>query len=410
LSAGTRQSAPRRIALVWEQFAPYHVDRCEAVARRLEGRATVTCIELASGSRRYAWPKSGEIDGADKLVLFAEADAEDISRLQRLRALLAALEDHDLVILGLSSSDPVNALLARRLRRRRAQVFFCSDSKLDDYPRRAATEWLKRFLLRSYDGGIVAGSRSHVYYLGLGVAAECLWPGYDTVSNARLRRLVDRDDTMDFADRPFLFLGRFVPKKALHLLLEAYAHYRAQAPNPRGLVLAGSGPLEEALRAQAKGLGVDASIRWTGFLGAQESVREMSRAVALMLPSLEEQWGLVVNEAVALGLPVIASAQVGATDLLVRDAHNGYVVPTGDPNVLAEAMVRMGSDETRWLSMREACADLAWFGDSDRFADTVEDIAFSGSPQCEAHIERLRAAWTPWPDRTISQRPGTIGH
>jgi hypothetical protein len=73
-------------------------------------------------------------------------------------------------------------------------------------------------------------------------------------------------------------------------------------------------------------------------------------------------------------------------------------------------MVRMGSDEAQWLSMREACADLAWFGDSERFADTVEDIAFPGSPQCEAHIERLRAAWTPWPDRTISQRPKTIGH
>jgi len=383
---------PRRIALVWEQFAPYHVDRCEAVARRLEGRAAVTCIELASGSRRYAWPESGPIDGATKLVLFADADAEDVSRIQRLRALLWALRGYDLVVLGLSSSDPVNALLARQLRRKGAKVFFCSDSKLDDYPRRAPTEWLKRFLLRSYDGGIVAGSRSHAYYRSLGVAAECLWPGYDTVSNARLRYLVDRDDTMDFADRPFLFLGRFVPKKALHLLLEAYARYCTQTPNPRGLVLAGSGPLEEALRAQAKGLGVDVRIRWTGFLGSRESVREMSRAVALVLPSVEEQWGLVVNEAVALGLPVIASAQVGATDLLVRDAHNGYVVTTGDPAALAEAMIRIGSDETQWLSMQEASNELAWFGDSERFANTVEDIAFPGNEQVEAQTESLRAA------------------
>ncbi|QKG70929.1 glycosyltransferase [Erythrobacter mangrovi] len=391
MSTGPAQAAPRRIALVWEQFAPYHVDRCEAVARRLRGRALVTGVEVASGSRRYAWAPSGPIDGVTKQTLVPGVDAEDIPRRRRHRALRDALPGHDVVILGLASSDPGTALLAWQLRRRGAAVFFCSDSKADDYRRHGAAEWLKRTLLRAYYGGILAGPRSHAYYRSLGLPAKRLWPGYDTLSNARLRHLAAGSEEPDFERRPFLFLGRFVPKKGLHLLLDAYTRYCASVPRPRGLVLAGAGPLQAELEAQAKDLGVEQRIRWTGFLGPQESAREMNAAFALVLPSVEEQWGLVVNEAVALGLPTIVSMQVGARDLLIRDGHNGFVVPTGASHALADAMTRMDGPAAKWLAMRDACAELAWFGDSERFADTIEAIAFPGNPEVEARIERLRA-------------------
>ncbi len=391
-NTGAVESSTSRVALVWEQFAPYHIDRCEAVGRRLAARATVRCIELASGSRRYAWARSGAVEGASKQTLFAGITVEDISRTSRYRALRNALRGEDLVILGLSSSDPANALLAWRLRRSGARVFFCSDSKRDDYPRHALIEFLKRGVLRAYDGGILAGPRSHSYYQGLGISRECLWPGYDTVSVDRLHRLGAVHEEPEFSERPFLFLGRFIPKKGIHLLLEAYASYCARTELPRGLVLAGAGPLQADLQGQAERLGIHGRIRWTGFLDPEDCAREMVSALALILPSIEEQWGLVVNEATALGLPVIASSQVGACDLLLRDGRNGFIVPTGDPVPLTDALVRMDRDETTWRAMRKACHDLAWFGDSERFADTVEAIAFPGNAQLDARIDRLQAA------------------
>lgn len=376
---------------MWEQFAPYHVDRCAAVAARLQGRAKVLGIEIAPSSQRYAWEVSGEVVGAEKSVLFPGQVAETISRVARHRALRRSLCDADIVVLGLPSSDPSLAWLAQDLRRAGKKVYFCSDSKADDYPRSPLVEAAKKVILRSYTGGIVAGPRSRDYYLGLGVPSEDLWPGYDTVSAARIRTLAQSALPVAWEDRPFLFLGRFVQKKAVDVLLEAYAIYRRVARNPRGLVLAGDGPLRGALEAQADTLDVSPHIRWTGFLCERSAAHEMSRCLALVLPSREEQWGLVVNEAVALGIPAIASAQVGAVDLLVEEGVTGFVVATGSAEALAEAMLAMAASKKRWLSLAGNAGERDWIGDSERFADTLEAIATHDSAAQEAVARMFEA-------------------
>jgi glycosyltransferase involved in cell wall biosynthesis len=84
------------------------------------------------------------------------------------------------------------------------------------------------------------------------------------------------------------------------------------------------------MRARIAELGLEDRVVFTGFLQEEAVAAAMDRALALVLVSIEEQWGLVVNEAVSLGLPVIVSAQAGASDLLVRNLVNGYVVQPGD--------------------------------------------------------------------------------
>lgn len=382
----------RRVALVWEQFAPYHVDRCAAVARRLAGRADLACVEIVPKSDRYRWEVSGAVEGARKHVLFPGRKAESVSRLARYRALYRQLADADTVVLGLASSDPDVALLAARLRSKGAAVHFSSCSKADDYPRSPLGEMAKKALLRSYDGGIVAGRRSFEYYRGLGVPSDALRLGYDTLSTRRLRDLADGVEAPEWADRPFLFLGRFVEKKAIDVLLEAYARYRTVYSNPRALVLAGDGPLRGALEARAEALGIGAFVRWTGFLDAPSSAKEIARAVALVLPSREEQWGLVVNEAVALRIPVIVSRQVGARDLLVEDGKSGFVVDTGSADALATAMQAMVAKESRWDAMAARAEPLDWFADSERFADAVEDIVLPGEGEARRGLARMLAA------------------
>lgn len=385
-------AGPLRIALVWEQFAPYHVDRCEAVAARLGERAEVTAVEVARSSHTYAWAPSDAVCGASKITLFDRDRAEDISRPARFRALLRSLQDQDIVILGLPGSSPDIVLLAIMLRRKGTRVIFCSDSKADDYPRSAIGEAAKRLLLKAYDGGIVSGSRSLEYYRSLGVPDEKLLPGYDTLSTGRVRSLAEGVPLPEFATRPFLFLGRFVEKKGLPILLEAFAHYRQELGGTRRLVLAGSGPLEHRLRRQADHLGIAEHLDWPGFLGPEEAARLMAGSVALVLPSTEEQWGLVVNEAVAVRLPVIASRQVGACDLLVRHGETGLVVETGDASALAGALLEVGANEATWQKMREASAQLDWFADVGRFVDAVEMLALTESSNAEEDLRRLREA------------------
>ena len=98
----------------------------------------------------------------------------------------------------------------------------------------------------------------------------------------------------------------------------------------------------------------------------------LSSSLALVLASREEQWGLVVNEALAFGLPAIVSTEVGSRDALVRNLVNGYVVEPGSADGIAAAMRAMTASREAWEAMVAASHARAWMGDTDRLADAVE--------------------------------------
>jgi glycosyltransferase involved in cell wall biosynthesis len=234
-------------------------------------------------------------------------------------------------------------------------VILMTESKADDAPRNRLREAGKRMLLRAHDAAMVGGPRHVAYLDALGFGGRMICEGYDTVSVARLRQLAGGEPVV-WAERPFLFVGRLVDKKNLFVLLEGYARYvAATKEGARRLVMAGDGPLRHALQQRTRELGVAEQIDWPGFLDAAATARTINRALALCLVSTTEQWGLVVNEAVALGVPVIISANVGARETLVRDGGSGIVLERADdPAELAQTMQAMAQDEGRWREMRAA--------------------------------------------------------
>ena len=390
---GPAPADPPRIAFVWAQFGPYHLDRLAAVKRRLRDRAAIVGVEIAQRSDSYAWASTERADAGERRVLFPGRNADAIGMVRLVPALWQALRDCDLILLGLASSDPAIAALAAALRMTGKRVYFSSDSKADDYKRSAVGEFAKRILLQAYHGGIIAGSRSMAYYLSLGVAADRLHPGYDTVETGRVRKLAEGNAGRDFDTRPFLYLGRFVAKKNLPMLIRGYAEYIC-AGGTRRLVMAGSGGLETDLRFLADELNVASLIEWPGFLDPQASATQLARSLALLLVSSEEQWGLVVNEAFAVARPAIVSAQVGACDLLVRNGQNGYILPEGfGPHDLGRAMLAIGGDEARWKQLSNAARDRAWYGDVERFADTVELLVNPSAQPARRDLRRLLDAF-----------------
>ncbi len=100
------------------------------------------------------------------------------------------------------------------------------------------------------------------------------------------------------------------------------------------------------------------------------------------MPSKEEQWGLVVNEALALGLPILCSDNVGARDSLVRTAVNGYIFEPDNIQGLAALMLRLASDESEWSRFAGASQDLAKLGDAARFAEAAVSLI----NQCENKV------------------------
>lgn len=142
-----------------------------------------------------------------------------------------------------------------------------------------------------------------------------------------------------------LCIGRLIPVKGHAVLLDAFARARAELPGLT-LAIAGSGPLEERLRARA-GEGVE----WLGHVSPVEP--ELERAGIVVVPSLGEGFGMVALEAMERGRAVVAS-EVGGLPEIVRDGETGLLVPSGDPEALAAALLALARDPTRTRALGEA--------------------------------------------------------
>ena len=362
-----------RIGILFSQFAAYHVDRCAAAAARLEGRATVVAVEMAQASAEYAWGPSGAVAGAEKRVLFGGQRYEEIGRFARFRAALGVLRHCDTVFVGIGYHEPEMIALTLALRLRGRRVIVMSESKFDDFPRGLRREWFKAVLLSVFSGALVGGPRHVAYMRFLGFRRRPVLTGYDTVDLARVRAQGGSAE-IAWAERQFVFVGRFVAKKNIAFLLEAFASYRAQS-GARRLVLVGGGELEREVAAKIAALGLEDAVEITGFVDAAEVSRRLAEGLALLIPSTEEQWGLVVNEALAFALPVVTSQAPGSRDTLVHNLVNGFVLAPDAVDGWAAAMTALASDEAAWERMSAASRALAPSADTTRFGEAVAVLA-----------------------------------
>ncbi len=137
-----------------------------------------------------------------------------------------------------------------------------------------------------------------------------------------------------------LCVGRLIPIKGHLVLLRALAQARGRVPDVT-LAVAGRGPLEPALRTYARELGLEGAVDFLGFVSPVQ--KAIDGAAIVVVPSIGEGFGMVALEAMERGRPVIASS-VGGLPEIVVDGETGIVVPPGDAEALADAIVRLAGD------------------------------------------------------------------
>jgi glycosyltransferase involved in cell wall biosynthesis len=147
-----------------------------------------------------------------------------------------------------------------------------------------------------------------------------------------------------------LCVGRLIPIKGHIVLLRAFAEARRRLPTLE-LEIAGRGPLEPALKALARELGVSDAVRFLGHVTPIQAAIE--RASAVVVPSMGEGFGMVALESMERSRPVIA-ASIGGLGELVRDGETGLLVPAGEADPLAAAIVRVAGDLELARRMGEA--------------------------------------------------------
>lgn len=210
----------------------------------------------------------------------------------------------------------------------------------------------------------VAGERQREYARRLGYSASQIWEPMlccDVEHFSKFRK------PHASPERSFLFVGRFVKDKGIDILCEAYQRYRDAVVEPWSLSLIGSGAgLKDYNRQQG--------ISILGFVQPKDLPKAMASASCFVLPSRFEPWGVVVQEAAAVGLPLITSDACGASVHLLRNGWNGYLIDTGSVEALAKAMVRMHNlSESRIGLMGERSRILADQFTPDRWALTLVD-------------------------------------
>jgi glycosyltransferase involved in cell wall biosynthesis len=168
------------------------------------------------------------------------------------------------------------------------------------------------------------------------MSRDRIFLGYDSVDNDYFERETTRLRQInkthpDHPPRPYwLVVTRMIPRKNLTLLVDAYAGYRQEvgAEYAWDLVICGSGTEEKNLKGKTEKLGIEGHVHFPGFKTYQEIPHWYAFAQAFIHPALQEQWGLVVNEACASGLPVICSQTIGAKELVLEGVNGFQFNPT----------------------------------------------------------------------------------
>jgi glycosyltransferase involved in cell wall biosynthesis len=237
-----------------------------------------------------------------------------------------------------------------------------------------------------------------------------IFTGYDVVDNnyfARRAREIRNPKSeirnkYGLPENYFLASARFIEKKNLPRLIEAYAEYRDRLKGtgvtdpgynrgaPWDLVLLGDGPLRETLNAQLSTLNLHNHVHLPGFKQYDELPVYYALANAFVHPSTTEQWGLVVNEAIASGLPVIVSERCGCVPELVQG--NGFTFDPMDEHELASLLFRMAtlSDDDR-RRLGDASYKIAANFVPERFGEGLERgvrMALELTPRRSGVIDR----------------------
>lgn len=213
-------------------------------------------------------------------------------------------------------------------------------------PRRLAEPWVRRYF-RSGDAWLAVGRRSARDLVGFGAdpARVFTWPIVPLpptpVTEPELPRSASR--------RRFLFAGQLIERKGVRILIEAFR----QLPSDAELWIAGDGPLCDEVAGVAA---IDTRIRFFGSLERAALDRLYAACDVFVLPSLYETWGVVVNEALEHGLPVVVTAGVGAGADIVEENGNGRVVAPGSADELRDAM----ADVAAWpVERRRLAAEVS---------------------------------------------------
>ena len=364
-----------RIISVFPRISPRDIVRFAPLGQELAKHCDeFACIEIGQKPRSgyYQFTEYAGSQTPFRVVTLFPGESVGAVRRSGMRGrLFATLNDLSPSVVWTSGYSSLEAILSAEWSiRNGVPCVFSSVSKRSDKKRHPVSEALKRTIVACFDGALVGGTLGLEYAMNLGVRKERIVTGSNFADNESLARQAERsrDDhertgRYELPARFLLYVGRLSPEKNLRALLRAYRLARSRCRNVcLPLVLVGDGVQRDDLVELAARLGLAGPVRFIGWCKADELVDYYVRASALILPSLTETWGLVVNEAMVCGLPVAVSDRCGCVPELVHPGRNGWLL---DPTLMKHRAGTSGvmtaeiQDRSRWAAVANDCGGVA---------------------------------------------------
>jgi 1,2-diacylglycerol 3-alpha-glucosyltransferase len=368
------------------------------------GACEVVAAAWRSRSKTYAWQPVQKGTRFKRVSLLGTSDVRATSR-----HLLAVLHEKlnpmafDLVAVN-GWGDFGSLAVLTWASQHKIPVVVMSESTAWDEPRKAWKEFIKRQIVTLGAAALAGGKPHRDYMVKLGMPVERIFLGYDAVDNEYFaqgaKKVRDRrSETRQKYGLPkdyFFASARFVAKKNLPRLLHAYARYRelcgdhhatGQRPKtaenavvngsvvPWSLVLLGDGELRESLLSLRSSLGLEPFVHLPGFIQYPDLPAYYGLAKAFVHSSTTEQWGLVVNEAMASGLPVLVSNRCGCAPDLVQEGVNGFTFDPRDVEQLAQLMLKLSKLNSQLSTIGAASARIISDWGPERFAQGLKSAA-----------------------------------
>jgi glycosyltransferase involved in cell wall biosynthesis len=342
---GPEAGGRRRVTFVTDIPTPYMLVVLDALAGMVE-LTVVFCAQ--TGTRAMPWSPRGRhrfrhqvIDGLT--IRSGAPDGADYYLSPRILAALARSRPDAVISAGYSIPTAYAALYGRL---RGSPLIIYSDGT-SHYERNLGRHQLlaRAVLLRAASACVAKSRPAAERFIELGAAPDRVFVAPHSSTMDRLWRIAHERDYECPEKFTVLTAGRLVPHKGVDRLLVAAARVKRRAPRIR-LVIAGSGPEAERLRRLAEELGLE-DVHFRGFVDHADMPELYAEADAFAFPTLDDPFGIVLLEAAAVGLPLIASWHAGAAWDLIGDAEGGVIIDPADAAGFAAALESLAGDGAR---------------------------------------------------------------
>jgi glycosyltransferase involved in cell wall biosynthesis len=363
-----------KIVILFENYSHYHIARVATFQSIVKHEWEVIGLEITRDGVDYQWKTDIENSQVKIISILGDLKPNQVIFLEQIKIVFSVLDELNpdvLVIAGYRRLIMNLSLLWSKWKNKLAILL--SDSKEDDAKRNLIAEQIKGSIIKRFDSALVAGNKHKEYLVKLGMSENSIFKGYDVVDNNTFNPKLIGNLSKPLNEKFFLAINRFIEKKNLPFLISAYASYHHKTDDPWHLVLCGNGELRDQLESLIIQYNLQDFVHLPGFLQQNELLPYFAHANCFIHASVQEQWGLVVNEAMAAGLPVLVSNRCGCYEDLIIEGVTGFGFNPENMQQLTDLMLKMSSGKIDLHKMGSAALEHIQKFSPDYFAQGLKN-------------------------------------